>query len=191
MLGRWVAMLLCAAQLSGISAAQWASVKANFAMRSGILLRLHVVAQGDSDEEQRVKLCVRDAVQRVYADSESSEGRMIDTAARLLPELTEAAQSAARAEGFMGPVTVSLEQAVFDDRELDGMIFPAGAYPALMIRLGAARGHNWWGLIDPELALDAARTGENGLLLWEWNGVQWRLCLPVFMASLLCPEVSK
>ena len=39
-----------------------------------------------------------------------------------------------------------------------------------MIRLGDARGHNWWGLLDPQLALDSAAAWQgDGLLLWDWS----------------------
>lgn len=134
-------------------------------MKTGILLRMHVIAQDDSAEMQRIKLCVRDAVQEAYAAS-ANQGSMLLNAWRLLPQLSAAAQDAARREGFSQPVQVCIEFQSFDQQTLDGITFPAGNYPALMIRLGEARGHNWWGLVDPELALDCASLPQEG---WDWS----------------------
>lgn len=136
-------------------------------MKTGILLRMHVVAQDDTSEMQRVKLCVRDAVQDVYAAEADGQVPMLIQASRLLPQLTLAAQHAAQVEGFAGGVTLTIQQETFDERELDGLVIPAGSYPALIVRLGDAKGHNWWGLIDPELALDCASRGSGDT--WDWS----------------------
>ena len=153
-----------------------------FAMKTGILLRMHVVAQDDTEEMQQLKLTVRDAVRSVYEERHPAACPSMQLAAEaMLPELREAALQAVRQEGFTGNVSVTIETVVFDERALDGHVFPAGDYPALMIRLGDARGHNWWGLIDPELSLRAAALpGEtrDGLLEWDWS-------LRGFFAALL------
>lgn len=137
-----------------------------FAMKTGILLRMHVVAQDDTDEMQRVKLCIRDAVQQAYAAAEG-QGTMLSRTEKLLPQLTQAARETAAREGFTGSVTVAVEKLRFDERTLDGLTIPAGEYPALMIRLGEAQGRNWWGLIDPELALECAAL--EGCTQWDWS----------------------
>lgn len=152
--------------LSSLGTALPQETRTVFAMKTGVLLRMHVVAQDDTEEMQRVKLCVRDAVQQAYAAAEG-HGTMLGRTAALLPQLTQAAQEAARAEGFTDSVTVTVEKHVFDQRTLDGLTIPAGEYPALMIRLGEAQGHNWWGLIDPELAVQCAGFGGSGE--WDWS----------------------
>lgn len=164
------------------------SSRAALAMRTGILLRMHVVAQDDTAEMQRVKLCVRDAVHAAYADFPDEEGTMLAKAQAHLPELTRVAQAAAEAEGFHGSVAVSIETLSFDQRTLDGLTIPAGDYPAMMIRLGDAKGRNWWGLIDPSLALSCAAASapdESGALVWDWslNGL-WQALL----AGILPPQ---
>ncbi|GEM_PF-4024737 len=182
MLGKCLAVLVALTQFMAGSVDS-DSARAVFAMRAGILLRLHVVAASDLPEDQRIKLCVRDAVQEAYAESPVESGSMLEKTQAILMELQEAAERAARAEGFQGPVTVTLEQAAFDRRELDGLTFPAGVYPALMVRLGPAQGHNWWGLVDRELALASAQVQDGmGTVLWEQGGVRWTLLLP----ELLC-----
>lgn len=137
-----------------------------FAMKTGILLRMHVVAQDDTPEMQRIKLCVRDAVQAAYVANTASD-TMLRKAAAMLPELCHVARETAADEGFAGPVSVSIEQVCFDERSLDGLTIPAGEYPALMIRLGQAQGHNWWGLIDPELAVQCASLPDADT--WDWS----------------------
>lgn len=149
-----------------------------FAMKTGILLRMHVVAQDDTPEMQQLKLCVRDAVQQAYAQGEPT-GPMLLSATAMLPSLRQAAQEAALQEGFTGTVTVTIQRAGFDQRSLDGLTIPAGEYPALMIRLGQAQGHNWWGLIDPELALQCASEGDGAA--WDWSLAAFWRCLLAFL----------
>ena len=157
--------------------------RVTFAMKTGILLRVHVVAQDDTDEMQRVKLVVRDAVRQAYDERYPSPClSMLAAAETMLPELTEAAVSAARGEGFEGPVDVAIETRTFGARELDGFLLPEGDYPALMIRLGDALGHNWWGLIDPDFSLKAAvvpgSPSSDGPAVWDWS-------LKAFLSALL------
>lgn len=149
--------------------------------RSGALLRFHVIAQDDTPEMQRIKLCVRDAVQACYAECSGNAPSMYDRTQGILPSLTDAAQCAAVQAGFSGTVQVTLAVSHFDERTIGAYTLPAGDYPALVIRLGDAQGQNWWGLIDPALsqwfaAIPEARTNEG--LQWDWS---WR----GFWAALL------
>lgn len=185
---RWLALGMAILQLAGVD---WDSARATMAMRTGVLLRLHVVAASDEAEDQRIKLCVRDAVREAYAAGPGAGEPMLLRAQRMLPALREAAQAAAKAEGFRGGVTVELEQVAFEARTLDGLTFPAGIYPALMVRLGPAQGHNWWGLVDSELALNAARV--DGLFAQpeeQGEAVRWVWLLPRLWAQLFGGEVG-
>lgn len=139
-------------------------------LRSGEALRFHVVAHDDSPQMQHVKLCVRDAVHQRYLTCGGGENMLI-RASELLPQLTQAAVNAAKAEGFNAPVAVSLGRAPFDERMLGGRRIPAGEYPALIIRLGDGQGQNWWGLLDPELSAlwAASDTEESGSICWDWS----------------------
>ena len=144
--------------------------RVTFAMKTGILLRVHVVAHDDTPAMQQVKYAVHDAACAAYADHAASGKTMLDNARCCLPEIASAALSAARSAGFAGSVTVTLEQQTFDRRTLDGYDVPAGVYPALMIRLGDARGRNCWGLIDPSLALRCAAIAQEGTgVTWDWS----------------------
>lgn len=141
----------------------WAApeVRLAAAMKTGVALRLHVVAQDDTDAMQRVKGCVRDAVRGAYAAQRDPSLTMLENTRQLLPALTEAAVNEARAQGFAGEVTLALEERDFPPQTLDGLPLPGGRYPALTVRLGDALGRNWWGLVDPALAVNCAG-GEEG-----------------------------
>lgn len=157
--------------------------RVTFAMKTGILLRVHVIAQDDTAEMQRIKTAVRDAVRQVYDERHPTSCLpMLAATEAMLPDLTEAAVAAARREGFEGNVDVSIETRAFDARELDGFLLPGGEYPALMIRMGDAQGHNWWGLIDPDFSLQAATVpgseSSDGSTLWDWS-------LKAFLSALL------
>lgn len=139
------------------------------ALRCGTLLRLHVVAESDTPADQAMKQPIWDAVRKTYAQLAPSGTPTLDTARALLPELTEAARRAALEAGCTSTVTVSLEPQMFDTRMLEGVVVPAGRYPALMIRIGRAQGHNCWGLLDPETSLRAARAGKAKGVVWDWS----------------------
>lgn len=172
MLNRLICLtLLCQTLLSG---APCVSPDAVANMKQGTLLRVHVVAADDTAAMQALKLPVRDAVRARYAELADARASMLTEARRLLPSLTEAAALAAQNAGFDGPVSVRVETRRFGARVLSGLCVPAGEYPALMIRLGNATGHNWWGLIDPEAALRAAAIdqsdGSKMRFDWSWEG---------------------
>lgn len=153
-------------------------------LRSGELLRFHVVAQDDTAEMQRIKLCVRDAVQAKYASGHSGSGTMLEQAQHLLPALTLAAVESARDEGFSGEVQVILGAQHFSERIIGQHTIPAGDYPALMVLLGDARGHNWWGLLDPELSLEMSRIPDqdsSDSIEWDWSF--WGLVRALFGIS--------
>ena len=165
---RFFAALLAALQLTAPSTA-----RAVIGMKTGVTLRMHVIAQDDTTAMQSVKLQVRDGVRDAY--SALTDGKsipMLLQAARLLPELTDAAERSAQSAGFTGAVDVALTIAEFDERTLAGLTIPAGRYPALIIRLGEAHGRNWWGLIDQQLALSCAACGDcdgNAPVVWDWS----------------------
>lgn len=141
-------------------------------LRNGEVLRFHVVAQDDTDEMQRVKLCVRDAVQNCYA-AHAPKGSMLARAEALLPLMEKAAEDAAADEGFGGEVHITLGNTWFDARTLGTLAIPEGEYPALVVRLGDGQGRNWWGLLDPELSARWAAIPQeeaiNGQVQWDWS----------------------
>jgi len=123
------------------------------------VIRLHVIANSDSPEDQALKLRVRDRVlaraQEILeqsADMEQAEQAL--TAA--LPELTREARETLAAEGCAQPVQARLEPAEFPTKDYDGFSLPAGKYLALRVIIGEGRGQNWWCVVFPPLCTAAA-----------------------------------
>lgn len=122
------------------------------------VIRLHVLANSDSQEDQALKLQVRDAV-LAHADALLAGQKQADQAALLLQENLDALAQTARAEvlaqGYDYPVEVRLEETWFPTRTYDTISLPAGNYLALRVLIGQAEGQNWWCVVFPSLCLSA------------------------------------
>lgn len=123
------------------------------------VVRLHVLANSDSEEDQALKLKVRDVVlERATAILERSADRR-EAESRLRGELLELERIAAEeiaAEGYNYPVTVELENTDFPTKEYDGFTLPAGEYLALRVIIGEGQGQNWWCVVFPPLCTAAS-----------------------------------
>ena len=126
------------------------------------VLRLHILANSDSEEDQALKLQVRDAILRETAEDFAKSESQIETMARaeeLLPKMKAVAEEALARAGSADAVRVALVNMYFETREYDGTILPAGYYDAVRIELGAAEGHNWWCVLFPQLCIGTAAEG--------------------------------
>ena len=123
------------------------------------VVRLHVLANSDSEEDQALKLQVRDVVlERATAILEQSADRR-EAESRLRGQLLELERIAAKeiaAEGYDYPVTVNLENTDFPTKEYDGFTLPAGEYLALRVIIGEGKGRNWWCVVFPPLCTAAS-----------------------------------
>ena len=127
------------------------------------LIRLHVVAASDSEEDQALKLQVRDAVlQQLHAILQGVDNRE-EAEARIrarLDELSRCAEETLQDAGKPAPVAVSLAVENFPTREYDTFSLPAGYYTSLRIVIGEGQGHNWWCVVFPPLCTEAATEDE-------------------------------
>ena len=123
------------------------------------VVRLHVLANSDSEEDQALKLQVRDVVlERATVILEQSADRR-EAESRLRGQLLELERIAAKeiaAEGYDYPVTVNLENTDFPTKEYDGFTLPAGEYLALRVIIGEGQGRNWWCVVFPPLCTAAS-----------------------------------
>ncbi|MFI3312381.1 MAG: stage II sporulation protein R [Eubacteriales bacterium] len=113
------------------------------------LVRLHVVANSDTDLDQSVKLQVRDAVLEVTATLEPTE-----LEANLATIQTVANETLSNLEQTDRAV-VTLERELFPTRDYDTFTLPAGTYTSLRVTIGEGTGHNWWCVVYPSLCLPA------------------------------------
>ena len=150
---RWEAALLMAFAIV-LTIGMWASVTQN--ALADEVLRLHVVANSDSDADQAVKLQVRDAI--LSAATPYLEGVQGQQEAQraLEPHLGELAQAGAQVLSDAGmdyPITVSISDVWLPTREYTDFALPAGTYRSLQVILGDGAGHNWWCVVYPPLCL--------------------------------------
>lgn len=122
-------------------------------------IRLHVVANSDSAADQQQKLRVRDAVLRSVAELTAQCGDVCSAREQIaahIDEISAAACTVLSKEGSDARVTVSLCDEAFETRVYDTFTLPAGVYPSLRVRIGAAEGKNWWCVVFPSLCTAAS-----------------------------------
>ena len=118
------------------------------------MVRLHVLANSDSEEDQALKLQVRDSIIGYAEDILRSSHDREDAAKRLeqaLPELEHLAADTIAQNGYDYAVTAELTDTAFPTREYEDFTLPAGDYLALRVVIGAGEGHNWWCVVFPPL----------------------------------------
>lgn len=123
---------------------------------AGRVLRLHVVANSDSPEDQAIKLQVRDAVlAQAQPLLEGMDSRELAEQALEphLEELRRTAQSTLENAGFSDAVCVTLTDQWFPTRDYGSFALPAGQYRALKVVIGEGAGQNWWCVVFPPLCL--------------------------------------
>lgn len=123
------------------------------------VVRLHVLAASDSEEDQARKLLVRDAILSVTSPL-LTDCPDRATAERLLREnetaILSAAHEALLADGRDEAVSILFGEETYPERTYDSFCFPAGDYLSLRVCIGAAEGQNWWCCLYPPLCLGAA-----------------------------------
>ena len=126
---------------------------------AGRVIRLHVIANSDSPQDQALKLAVRDRVlaraETLYP-AETSREEALEILAAHLPELAREGQTVVEEWGASQPVTARLEECWFPTKEYEDFSLPAGEYTALRIVIGEGEGQNWWCVAFPPLCLGAA-----------------------------------
>ncbi len=127
-------------------------------------LRLHILAASDSEEDQRVKLLVRDALLEKGADIFTGNASAEEAAIQIEKNkeiLEETADRILEENGMDYKSSISITDEYFDTRQYDGITLPAGIYKACKVILGEGKGHNWWCIMFPPLCLPAATKAED------------------------------
>ena len=148
----------------------------------GDTLRLHILANSDTVEDQLLKLQVRDAIfEQVAAATQHAETKQqaVQALHTAMPDLQRTAQRTLHRAGSSQQVQCRLEEIPFAARRYSGFWLPAGTYTALRIELGSAQGHNWFCVLYPALCVGSseakyADAEENALV---FGGYQVRFAL--------------
>lgn len=124
------------------------------------IVRLHVVADSNTPEDQAVKLQVRDAVLaalREGLEDVSDPDAAVAYVRAMIPKLKTAAEQTLRQAGFDDSVQISVGEEEFPLRRYDTFSLPSGIYQALRVVIGEGEGQNWWCVVFPELCSGATR----------------------------------
>jgi stage II sporulation protein R len=122
------------------------------------VIRLHVLANSDSEADQANKLAVRDAILSAYREEltaltrDEAEARIES----LLPAIRQLAEQTLIARGAPAPVTVTFTDEMYPERVYGELHFPAGTYRSLRVLIGEGSGQNWWCVLFPPLCVGAA-----------------------------------
>lgn len=124
------------------------------------VLRLHVIAESDSADDQALKLKVRDAVlacvSAAVGDCTSfEEANAVVTA--MSEEIQSAAEACVRENGGNCSVAVELSPEKYPRRDYGSACLPAGVYQSLRVTLGDGAGKNWWCVLFPTVCIRFAR----------------------------------
>lgn len=130
----------------------------------GDVLRLHVLANSDSEEDQQLKLKVRDALlksgKNIFDGSltrENAEEKIKEEKEILI----ETAEKVIEENGFDYDVKITVTEEFFTTRTYENVTLPAGKYKALRVLIGESAGKNWWCVMFPPLCIPAAQPDIN------------------------------
>ncbi len=124
------------------------------------VVRLHVLANSDSEDDQALKLLVRDEILKEYGPLLAEEGAIegsIEKIRELLPDIQKSAEEVIKREGYAYTVSCSFGEEEYPERQYGDYSFPAGTYLSLRISIGEGVGKNWWCVLFPPLCLDMAK----------------------------------
>lgn len=126
---------------------------------SDSVLRLHILANSNSADDQALKLKVRDEILKKSGEllaSASNKEEAEQLTAQQMQAIVDDAQAFVYSQGYDYDVTASLLNMPFNTRIYGDIAMPAGNYDALRITIGEGGGHNWWCVMYPPICLPAA-----------------------------------
>lgn len=146
-------------------------------------LRLHIIANSDTPQDQMIKLALKDELTVKFADIFSGT-EDIDEAVELAEEYAEDMRAFAEEylaeNGLCYGCTAEIGKSTFPEKTYDGIVFPDGEYKAFKLVLGEGKGKNWWCVLYPPLCVyklhrdkslennDTAETSSDGIKL-KWK----------------------
>ncbi len=127
------------------------------------LIRLHVIANSDTKEDQSLKLKVRDAIVNevgtLFADNKTIDETRAELTASM-SRIKEIAKAVIRENGYGYDVSLHLGNSDFPTKVYGSVTLPAGTYEALRVVIGQGAGQNWWCVLFPPLCFVDAATAE-------------------------------
>ena len=141
-------------------------------------LRLHILANSDSEADQKLKLEVRDAILEALSKEinlcetkEQAEALILNKK----QQIEDVAEAVIRDHGMDYSATLSLTVEEYPKRSYDGITLPAGKYTSVRILLGKSEGQNWWCVLFPQVCTDTAAAAEEKMAQVGFTPNQIRL----------------
>lgn len=129
------------------------------------LIRIHVLANSDSQADQQLKLQVKDDVVR-YLEPQLAQSHSIEESRQIiqnhLPQLEQTAKNTLQRLNSNYDVTLQYGHFDFPVKYYGGFSLPAGNYEALRILIGEGKGHNWWCVLFPPMCFTDSATSASG-----------------------------
>ncbi len=150
----FVAILVIYLALAGIR-----DFNSDYSHLQNNVVRIHILANSDSDEDQNLKLSVRDEILSYTNDWLSgctSAAQAREILGSKIEQINEIAQQKVNASGYSYETQSGLVNMEFDDRTYGDITMPHGLYTAVRVTIGEAAGHNWWCVMYPPLCVPAA-----------------------------------
>lgn len=125
------------------------------------LIRLHIIADSDSEADQAVKLNVRDAVLKEIGDKFKNDdiGICRENIINNLGEIEEIADRVLAENGFSYTSRAYYGKFPFPQKSYASLTLPAGEYFGVRVVLGSGKGHNWWCVMYPPLCFTENESG--------------------------------
>lgn len=128
------------------------------------VFRFHILANSDSEEDQALKLKVRDKVlekTKILFDTANSKSDAEKFVKANLETIEKIAQNEVYKNGYNYPVKAEVVNMHFDTRYYESYTLPSGMYDALRITIGNAKGHNWWCVMYPSICISTVDEGKD------------------------------
>lgn len=155
-------LIVCIAVLLAASFSSFLPSRSDLGLYDNVI-RLHVIANSDSDEDQAQKLRVRDRILEIVGErledaetKEEAEQQM----AEILPEIEAAASELISDEGSGYTVSATLTEEKYPRKSYGTVTLPSGTYTSLRVIIGEGEGHNWWCVLFPRMCTTPAVTEE-------------------------------
>ncbi len=142
------------------------------------VVRLHVLANSDSEEDQTLKLEVRDAIlekTQLMLRGCTSKSQAQQIIEYNLPKIEATAKNAVTRAGYDYSVSVQLGNEEYPTKNYEGCCFPAGEYLSLRVLIGSAEGQNWWCVLFPPMCLSAASDSSEAFAQVGLTGDQYNV----------------
>lgn len=123
------------------------------------VIRLHVLANSDNEDDQALKLKVRDAVLEEVSvlcfdvsDTEEAKEKINNE----IPRIEAVIKDYINELGYDYDVSIDFDEEIYATREYEDFSFPAGKYLSMQVKIGSAEGKNWWCVLFPPMCLSSA-----------------------------------